>query len=44
MTLREQIRASKRCGCFYCLRRFPPSAIRRHDWLNDAFAVHPLSR
>jgi hypothetical protein len=30
---REQIEASKSCGCFHCIKIFPPSAIR--EWTDD---------
>ena len=30
---REQILRSDRCGCFYCLAVFPPSAIR--SWVSE---------
>lgn len=30
---RAQIELSTKCGCFYCLEIFPPSAIT--DWVDD---------
>ena len=30
---RPEVERSSRCGCFYCLAVFPPSAIR--DWIDE---------
>ncbi len=30
---RAEIASSDRCGCFYCLRVFPPGEIESEDWL-----------
>ncbi|MCI0692569.1 cytoplasmic protein [candidate division KSB1 bacterium] len=30
---RKEILASENCGCFYCLRIFPPAEIE--DWIDD---------
>lgn len=29
---KEEIESSKKCGCFYCLKIFPPSEIE--DWVD----------
>lgn len=31
---RDELLASERCGCFYCLRIFPPQAV--HEWIDVA--------
>ena len=30
---REEILASEKCGCFYCLKTFPPDDIK--DWIDE---------
>ena len=30
---REALRKSALCGCFYCLKSFPPTEIR--EWIHD---------
>lgn len=30
---RDALRKSVLCGCFYCLKRFPPTEIR--EWIHD---------
>jgi hypothetical protein len=38
---REQVIASDRCGCFYCLKIFPPAEIK--EWTdNEATALCPI--
>jgi len=38
---REEILSSVKCGCFYCLKILPPSAIR--EWANgDTTAICPF--
>lgn len=34
---RREVEASERCGCFYCLAEFEPSAIEQ--WLDEGSRV-----
>jgi hypothetical protein len=39
---RDELLASELCGCFYCLRTFPPGAI--WEWLANETAFCPFCR